>query len=362
MSVAPEKRNLRLGFVRLTDCAPIVCAKALGFFEDFGLDVTLRREVSWANIRDRLVSGHLDAAPMPAPLPIMTSLGASGMRANLVTGLVLSRNGNAITLSLGLARQAARLQAQREATGQGLTLAGAVHELSHRRGSGLNLGTVHAVSNHTMVLRDWLSDAGLVPDVDARLIVVPPSQMVDSLASGFIDGFCVGEPWNTLAVAGQVGSIALPINRLMAGVPEKVLTVSSEWHRRHPDTHLCLRAALLTACRWLEAPDNRLVAAKMLSEPAHLDIDEAHLLPALEGKLRFAWDEAPQPVPDMLRFAGDDMNCPVPAQLRAILLGCNTLLGDRWSSARLEAAAEQCFREDLFRETESLAELVHAAG
>ena len=197
-SSAPS-RSLRLGFLALTDAAPLVVAQELGLFADHGLRVQLGREVGWATIRDKVAFGELDAAPAPAPMLWATQLGLGGAPMAVCTGLVLNLHGNAITLSERLwtagVRDAATLRAE---------------ALSRRGEKKLTFGIVFPFSHHHLLLRQWLQAARLDPERDVRIAVVPPAQMFRNLAAGTLDGYCVGEPWNTLAVQEGIRSIAFP--------------------------------------------------------------------------------------------------------------------------------------------------------
>ena len=184
---APEVAELDLGYIRLSDSAPLVLAQELGFYEKYQLNVTLHREVSWANLRDKLVVGSLDATQMLAPLPMTTALGAGGLRANLLTGLVLSLNGNGITLSRALADNLAGLGGS---PGDAAGTSAALAELLNTQPSlSLTLAAAHSFSCHILQLRLWLRAGGIDPDSRVRIIVLPPEQMVDSLARGIIDGY-----------------------------------------------------------------------------------------------------------------------------------------------------------------------------
>ena len=202
-----ERSDLSLGYMRLSDSAPIIIAQELGLYADYGLNVSLHREVSWANIRDKMIAGSFDACQMLAPMGMATTLGVAGIRAPIISGLVLSLNGNGITLSSSLWQ---RLQLDSAAnTYDPLVTAQALKAEMDKTDHQLTFASVHNFSTHTLILRQWLELAGIDPDIDARIIVLPPEQMVDSLAQGVIDGFCVGEPWNSIAVeygAGGAGN------------------------------------------------------------------------------------------------------------------------------------------------------------
>ncbi len=333
---AAEKNRLDLGYLRLSDAAPLIVAREQGFCEAYGLHINLHREVSWANVRDKLVSGDLDAAQMLAPLPAMTSLGVSGVRAALLAGLVLSRNGNAITLAEPLWRMRHRLR-----------------EALAARSYAPTFATVHAFSTHTVLLRRWLRGMGLNPDVDVRTIVVPPSQVVDSLAAGVIDGFCAGEPWNSIAVRSRVGGIAALGRDIWPGAPEKVLSVSAAWHQRYPHTHQRLRLALLAACRWVQRAENRAAAAALLAQPSYLDLPRQDLLPALSGNIQTHWSTAAAAVPDFYLFHGATVNAPRAAESAQLINECAQLLGKPVQAAAVRQLAAGTSRADLFEETVS---------
>ncbi|HKT54029.1 MAG TPA: CmpA/NrtA family ABC transporter substrate-binding protein, partial [Caulobacteraceae bacterium] len=195
-----EKPNLKLGFIALTDCAPLIVAQEKGFFVDEGLDVVLSREASWANVRDRLSAGLIDGAHMLGPMAVAQSLGLGGGGPAVSVPLALSMNGSAITISKPLA-EALRIldafgMAGRPRTAHGLKLL-----VDRRRAKGqppLTFAVVFPYSIHNYQLRYWLAAGGVNPDRDVRLVVTPPTRLVERMAAGEIDGFCVTAPWNSL--------------------------------------------------------------------------------------------------------------------------------------------------------------------
>lgn len=201
-----ELTDINIGYMRLVDSAPLIIAKELGFYEDLGLTVSLEREMSWANIRDKAIAGMFDACQMLSAMPLMTTLGATGIRAPMITGLVLSLNGDAITVSASLWSKLRQLKVD---TQSALSNAKGLKQIVDNDTAGqLTFATVHSFSNHTILLRRWLQAGGINPNTDVRIIVLPPEQMIDSLAQGVIDGFCAGSPWNTIAVDYGIGMIA----------------------------------------------------------------------------------------------------------------------------------------------------------
>lgn len=270
--ILPEKPDLVLGFTPLTDCALLVVALEHGHFERFGLRVTLSSEPSWANIRDKLAAGLLDAAHMLAPMPIASTLGVGPLHQPMVTALSLGLNGNTITVSTELCRS------MNEADAPGMeTVAGRARALARvvalRRAAGaapLRFASVFPFSMHAYHLRRWFASAGLRADRDVRVMVVPPGRMVEELEAGAIDGFCVGEPWGSLAVARGSGSSLLATHELWNSAPEKVLGVRREFAERYPETHLALVCALLEAARWCDVRENRPGLARILVDGGYV--------------------------------------------------------------------------------------------
>jgi ABC-type nitrate/sulfonate/bicarbonate transport system substrate-binding protein len=344
----PEKSDLCLGYVRLTDSACFILARELGFFKEYGLNVELERQSSWAIARDKLSSGHLDAAHMLAPMILTTTLGLGGIRTPLLTGLSISSNGNTITManeiaskmnmvhrdftSLDDAQQAARALAEMVSTRQRLTLA-----------------TAHPFSTHSMMLRMWLRSGGINPEQDVRVIVLPPEQMVDSLARGMIDGYCVGEPWNTKAVQQGVGTIVATGYQIWNNAPEEVLGVTQHWHFQHPGTHQRLRLALIKAGQWLDKKENRSAAATILSKKEYLDIPETELMPSLTGMMKFSEDQDPVEINCFHLFSLRSTGFPWRSDAEQILKQVELQIGRRLAADQRYALIQECYRPDLYR-------------
>jgi nitrate/nitrite transport system substrate-binding protein len=275
-----EKRRLRIGFVPLADCAPIVFAKERGHFRRHGLEVELSREISWATLRDRVAAGALDAAQMLAPMPFASSLGLGGFTLPMCTGQSLGLGGNAITVSNELF---ARLAAEEpDALAVRPVRATALRRLIERdRDAGrppLRFGIVFAHSCHDLELRYWLASAGIDPDRDVSLRVVPPPFMVGHLEQGWLDGYCVGEPWNALAALRRSGHTLVTKHEIWNHSPEKVIGVTEEWLDRHPGTHRALLGALLEAAVEADAPERKLEVAHVLAGESFVDapVDPLH--------------------------------------------------------------------------------------
>ncbi|MEM1211777.1 MAG: CmpA/NrtA family ABC transporter substrate-binding protein [Planctomycetota bacterium] len=308
----PEKRELTLGIIPLTDCAPIVVAHEKGFFQRHGLDVTIAREGSWASIRDKLVFGLIDAAHMLAPMPLAISLGVSGPQHPVLATLSLDLNGNAITVSNDLYAHMAEADAdalsERPTTARALK---AVIERRKRRGMPpLTLGVVFPASTHNFQLRYWLAEAGIDPDRDAELVVVPPPRMVDHLRQGRLDGFCVGEPWNSVAVRAGAGKALITSYELWNNGPEKVLGVTRQWAEAHPQTHRAVIRALLEAAAWIDEPGNRDEVTGLLARPEYVGVSPETIGMSMTGTFQYALDQPTVHMPDFNVFHRYTANYP----------------------------------------------------
>lgn len=332
-----DSHPVNLGFVALLDAAPLLLAQELGYFAEAGLNVRLSREVSWATIRDKLCVGTLQGAQLLAPMTLSVTLGLNRVRAPLTTSFVMSRNGNVITVSDSLYEQLRALD--REATASAhrsvLTLKQLIDQRRELGRSPLTLATVYPYSCHNYLLRYWLGAGGINPDHDLNLVVIPPAQMVAQLAAGRIDGFCVGEPWNQVAVAQAHARILLNSWDIWHNAPEKVLAVHREWATLHPGAHLGVLRALLRSCRWLDDPANRDDALAILTQPHYLGFTPETLHAGLRnGKHSFFHEAA---------------NCPWPAHGLWML---SQMM--RWGHVRPDLDArsliDACFRADVYHQ------------
>lgn len=302
-----EKTHLTLGFVPLSDCAPLVVAREKGFFERQGLSVDLSREASWATVRDKVSVEALDGAQMLAAMPLAATLGLGGNRKAMVTGMTLGLNGNAIVISRELWRElddGSGLDPM--ATGLSLRRA-----LDARRARGLpapRFGVTFAYSSHNYLLRYWLAASGIDPDRDVRLVVVPPPRMLRSLVDNDIDGYCVGAPYGQLAVDLGVGRFAAATYEVWNNHPEKIFSVTRSWAERFPNTHIGVVMALIEACRWLDDPENRLDAARLLARADYCDAPESILMATLGGTVQTG--AGPRHIPDFHVFHRYQANFP----------------------------------------------------
>ncbi|MCG2634751.1 MAG: ABC transporter substrate-binding protein [Gammaproteobacteria bacterium] len=345
-----ERAELTLGFIPLTDCAPLVVAREKHFFADQGLDVTLSREPSWANIRDKVAVGALDGAQMLAPMPIASSLGVGAPRQAMVTGCCLDLNGNAITVATALF---ARMQAVDPAgvLARPMTAGPLRQVIAERAARGLprlTFAVVYPVSTHTYQLRYWMASAGIDPDRDVRLVVVPPPQMVDRLAAGDIDGYCVGEPWNTLAVQGQAGRTLITSYEIWNNSAEKVFAVNEAWAEANPNTHRAVIMALLEAARWLDQPDNRVEAAVILARPEYVAAPASIIAQSILGGFRFERGEPWHSLPDFNVFHRYQANFPWQSQA-AWFISQMLRWGQIETPLDIAAAASAVYRPEIYR-------------
>ena len=297
----PEKTDLNIGFLPLTDCAVLVAAQERGLFEKYGLNVNLQREVSWANIRDRVVFGSLDAAHMLAPMPLAATLGIDGLGVPMQSAFSMGLNGSAITLSCGLMNEMRAAQST-SFYASPLTADSLKTLLAAKPNRKLVFAHVFPYSQHRYLLNAWLEDAGIDSAKDVELRVIPPQQMVVQLESGEIDGFSAGEPWNQIAVQQGVGCIAISSYEIWNNGPGKVLGVTRQWAEQYPQTHQALIAALLEAAQWLDQPHGRSQVAFWLSQPEYLNVPLEQIRGPLLGQCQYALDEPPRNLPDFNCF------------------------------------------------------------
>ncbi len=337
LPVSTPARPLRIGFLALTDAAPLIIAQHQGLFARHGLQVELRREVGWATIRDKVLYGELDAAQAPAPMLWAAQLGLGCGPADVCTGFIFNLHGNAITLSTRLWNDGIRdTAALRDAA------------LRRRGENKLTFGIVCEHSMHHVLLRQWLRDARLDPERDVRIAVVPPAQMFRNLAAGTLDGYCAGEPWNTLAVQQGGGWCPTWSAALSPGHVEKVLMVRTGFAQRHAEDHRKLISALIASARWCDEPQNRAELAQILSAPAYLHLPAKAIAPALLGRFSPRRDQV-ESVPDFLVFSRGDANAPTTA--RATTLQAELVAAGLVPRTQLSTnLPRSLFREDLYRQ------------
>ncbi|MBC3198218.1 CmpA/NrtA family ABC transporter substrate-binding protein [Pseudomonas poae] len=298
-SDAPEKSSLDLGFMALSDCASLVVAATQGFAQPYGLTLNLKRQSSWANLRDRLVSGELDAAHSLYGLIYAVHLGIGGVAPTDMAVLMgLNQNGQSINLSHGL-------------QAQGVTTPEALDHHVHQSRTKLTFAQTFPTGTHAMWLYYWLASQGIHPLQDVDSVVVPPPQMVTHLQAGRIDGFCAGEPWAASAVKHNQGFTLATSQTIWPNHPEKVLGCTQAFVDQYPNTARVLVMAVLEASRFIEqSQENRRSTAQLLSAREYLDAPldciEPRLLGHYDDGLGNQWQD-----PHALRFfAKGEVNLP----------------------------------------------------
>jgi nitrate/nitrite transport system substrate-binding protein len=322
----PEKEQLRLGFIKLTDMAPLAIAYEKGYFEDEGLYVTLEPQANWKVILDRVITGELDGAHMLAGQPLGASVGI-GTKADIVTGFSMDLNGNAITVSNEVwALMKPTLAADEKGLPKHPIGAAALKPALEKFKSGgksFKMAMVFPVSTHNYELRYWLAAGGIHPgfyspsDVNGNtraevlLSVTPPPQMPATLEAGTINGYCVGEPWNQQAIFKGVGVPVITDYEIWRNNPEKVFGVTKAWAEKNPRTHVALIKALLRAAMWLDDQNgaNRKEAAQILSRPEYVGADYRVIANSMTGTFEYGRGDK-RALPDFNVFFKHHANYP----------------------------------------------------
>jgi ABC-type nitrate/sulfonate/bicarbonate transport system substrate-binding protein len=283
---------LHIGFIPLVDAAALIVAVDKGFAAAEGLDVTLVREVSWSNVRDKLNIGLFDAAHLLAPVAIASSLGLGHVKVPIVAPFNLGLNGNAITVSPALQTAlVAEIDGDPlDPMATALALARVVAARRKRGEEPLTFGMTFPFSTHNYQLRFWMAAGGVDPDEDLRLVVLPPPYMVDSLASGHVDAFCVGAPWNSIAVDLGVGHILHFVSDILVRAAEKVLATRQDWSEKNPQILAALTRAHYRAAQFIEEPHNRAEAASILARPERINVSAEVIQRTLDGRLKISPD------------------------------------------------------------------------
>jgi two-component system, oxyanion-binding sensor len=341
--------QLHIGFIPLVDAAALIIAVDRGFAAAEGLDVTLVREVSWSNMRDKLNIGLFDAAHLLAPVAIASSLGLGHVKVPIAAPFNLGINGNAITVSPQL-HTAIMGKIDGDPIDPMTTALALARVVAARREAGrepLTFGMTFPFSTHNYQLRFWMAAGGVDPDEDVHLVVLPPPYMVDSIASGHVDAFCVGAPWNSIAVDRGVGHILHFVSDILGRAAEKVLAVRRGWSEKNP--HLV--AALVRACargaEFIEQPERRVEAARLLAKPGRIGVDAELIRRTLDGRLKISPDGTIRESGRYLLVGREGASRPEPVQ--AAWLYAQMV---RWGQAGIDAEALKTamavFRSDLY--------------
>ena len=281
---------LRIGFIPLCDAAALIVAVDKGFAADEGLDVNLVREVSWSNVRDKLNIGLFDAAHLLAPVAIASSLGIGHVKVPIAAPFNLGINGNAITVSPALhAAIMGEIEGDRyDPLATARALSRVVAARRKRGAEPLTFAMTFPFSTHNYQLRFWMAVGGVDPDEDVRMVVLPPPFMADSLASGQVDAFCVGAPWNSIAVDRGVGHILHFVSDILVRAAEKVLAVRQSWSDRNPDVVAALVRATARGSTFVE--ENHEETARILARPERVGVDADIIRRTLDGHLKISPD------------------------------------------------------------------------
>ncbi len=350
-------RTLRAGFIPLVDASVLIAACEFGFAQKEGLTLDLVKDVSWANVRDRLAFRQFDIAHMLSPMPVASMLGLGSNPSPTITPFSLGRGGNAITLSTRLftrMRETAALPETAGALENAQALSKVIEDLKARGEPLPTLGVTYPFSSHNYEFRYWLAAGGIDPDRDVKLVVVPPPMTSDALAAGAIDGFCVGAPWNMVASERGVGRIVAAKQDIWPSAPEKVIGMRPEWAETHPETVSRLIVALDAAARWCDRPDNHDALAEALADGRYLAAPVDIIRRVLAGEFNLDDRGNRRIIDDYFTFHAGFANYPRPSQ--ALWIYSQMI---RWgqtdlSSAGMTAAAA-AYRPDIYRTALGLA-------
>ena len=369
LAAEPEKEELKLGFIKLTDMAPLAIAYEKGYFEDEGLFVTLEAQANWKVLLDRVIDGELDGAHMLAGQPLGATIGF-GTKAEVVTAFSMDLNGNGITVSNEVWEEMKKHVPMKDGKPVHPIKADAlkpVIEQYKAKGKPFNLGMVFPVSTHNYELRYWLAAGGINPglyapekgdisgqiNADALLSVTPPPQMPATMEAGTISGYCVGEPWNQQAVFKGIGVPVITDYEIWKNNPEKVFGVSKDWAEANPETHKRLVKALIRAAMWLDENNNanRAEAVEILSRPEYVGADAKVIANSMTGTFEYEKGDKRE-VPDFNVFFRHDATYPFYSDAIWYLTQMR-----RWgqiSEAKPDSwyvdVAKQVYRPDLYRE------------
>lgn len=264
-SDAPELTEVKIGFIPLTDCAPIAVASAMGFDKKYGIKITPSKEASWAGVRDKLINGELHAAHVLYGMMYGAQLGIGGPQKDMNVLLTLNHNGQAITLANQLSEKGVK---------DGPTL----KRMLDNENRDYTFAQTFPTGTHAMWLYYWLATYGINPMKDVKTIVVPPPQMVANMRVGNMDGYCVGEPWNARAISDKIGFTVTTTQDIWTDHPEKVLGTTAAFTAKYPNTTRAMMMAVLEASRYIDATANRAAVAKLISSKSYVNAPEEVIL------------------------------------------------------------------------------------
>ncbi|MET2828491.1 CmpA/NrtA family ABC transporter substrate-binding protein [Mesorhizobium shangrilense] len=343
------EHQITAGFMPLFDSAVLVAAGELGFAAREGIDLTLHRETSWANIRDRIAIGHFDLAHMLGPMPLACNLGLTPLASETIVPFSLGLGGNCVTISnavwAGMAAHGA--EPDLDPARAGAALRALIRERAVAGHDPLRFAVVHPHSGHNYELRYWLAACGIDPSSEIEIVIVPPPFMADALAASRIDGYCVGEPWNSAAVAAGTGHIITVKALLWRNSPEKVIGVRKAWAEQKPEALAALLRALHHSARWCQDPGNHGELADVMAQPGFLGLPPAVQIPILTGHLQLGGG-AERSIDDF--FLPFDKAANFPWKSHALWFYTQMV---RWGHVAHTpenfAIARNCYRPDLYR-------------
>lgn len=340
---------INAGFMPLFDSAILIAAREIGFARKEGVELTLSRETSWANIRDRIAIGHFDVAHMLGPMPLACNLGLSPLASDMIVPFSMGLGGNCVTVSnsvwQGMVEHGAFPDI--DPTRNGAALRQFIRARSATGRPPLRFAVTHPHSGHNYELRYWLAGCGIDPGSETEIVIVPPPFMADALAAGRIDGYCVGEPWNSVSVVAGTGHIATVKAAIWRNSPEKVLGVRKKWSEQQPEALSALLRALHQAARWCQAPSNHPQLTALMSQPAYLGQPASIQIRALTGRLD-PGNGVERKVDDF--FLPFDKAANFPWKSHALWFYTQMVRwGDVQHTPRNRAIALDCYRPDLYR-------------
>lgn len=335
--------HLSAAFMPLTDAAPLIAAKEMGFAQEEGLALDLVRAPSWSSLRDMLAFGAVEAAHLLAPVPVAMSLGIGGVASKVSALMNMSMNGTVVGISNALAERlqdSAESFAFADAAAAGRALSAATGEL--------RVGVPFPFSMHAELLYYWLTASGLPAPQGLSIRTVPPPLMADALAAGEIDAFCVGEPWGSISVENGVGVLLMPGRAIWTAAPEKVLAVRSDWAAEYAGLTGRLMRAVWKAARWLGTGGALTTAAEVLSRESYLDLPSEIIDRALTGRLVVNGRGDTRDCPGFVSFYDGAANFPWRSQ--AAWIGSQIAVRLGLDREEAMSAARATFRTDLYRQ------------
>ncbi|MGI2034067.1 CmpA/NrtA family ABC transporter substrate-binding protein [Rhizobium panacihumi] len=344
-------KRVRAGFIPLVDASVLIVAAEFGFAAREGLTLDLVKDVSWANVRDRLAFRQFDIAHMLSPMPVASMLGLGSNPSPTITPFSLGRGGNAITLSARLFERMRDIDGISENAGaleNAQALAKVLRDMKARGEALPMFGVTYPFSSHNYEFRYWLAAGGINPDRDVKLVVVPPPLTSDALAAGAIDGFCVGAPWNMIASERGVGRIVAAKQDIWPSAPEKVIAMRPEWADSHADTVSRLIVALDAAARWCDRAENHDALAEALADPRFIAAPVDIIRHVLAGEFSLDAKGHRRIIPDYFKFHREFANYPKPGH--ALWIYSQMI---RWGQAEFSKhgvnSAASAYRPDLYR-------------